>query len=513
MLETVNGPDYENLKSVNIFKSLAENEKYLKSLFEKCSDIMFRKITPSNSDINMLIVYVDELTNIEFLENSVLSPIYAYINSSKSSNSADMYYFKSNILPVAEINEHNTFDTVILELLSGKTLLFLDTFSSAFSVNSEDAKERAITPPELEQTTRGPRTSFIESYKTNLALIRKSIKDPNLCIETVPVGRRNKTSMEIVYIKGIIRDDIPQKMKKKLESIDIDGVMGSGQLEQFIEKNKWTVLPQMFATERVDRVIGNILEGRAVIISDCSPFALIFPTTLKLFLNSTDDYYQRPIISTLLRFIRYISFFISISFVSLYVALTAYQPGMLPTPLALSITGSRVGLPFPVIMEILLMELALYTIQEAAIRLPKAMGPTVGIVGALIIGQASVQAGIVSPIIVIVVAMSAITSFALPNYTFSLGCIVLRLFMVFMASVLGLYGVVMGWIYIAIHLASLDNFGIRYLSDYSPYDMTNFMDTIIRISETYIYKRPTNLETKDAIKHHKSEADDMKDGW
>ena len=172
MLETVNGPDYENLKSVNIFKSLAENEKYLKSLFEKCSDIMFRKITPSNLDINMLIVYVDELTNIEFLENSVLSPIYAYINSSKSSDSADMYYFKSNILPVAEINEHNTFDTVILELLSGKTLLFLDTFSSAFSINSEDAKERAITPPELEQTTRGPRSSFIESYKTNLALIR-----------------------------------------------------------------------------------------------------------------------------------------------------------------------------------------------------------------------------------------------------------------------------------------------------------------------------------------------------
>jgi hypothetical protein len=513
MTEKIIGPDYTSLKDFYVFKSLSDNECFLKDLFNKCSDIHFKKLSPYNLSVSILIVYVDGLTKKENIEDYILTPILSHTNSSKDLLPPDINYFKNNILAAAEVNEYYTFDALVLALLSGKTLFFIDNEDTALTINNEVGKDRDITPPESEQTTRGPRAAFIENYKTNIALIRKAIKDPNLCVETVTYGRRNKTEVAILYIKGIIKDIIPEDLKKRIQRVDVDGFMGISQLEELIEENKWTVMPQMIGTERVDRVVGNLLEGRAAIIMDGTPFVLLAPTTFKIFLNSTDDYFQRPIVGNLLRFIRYLSFFIATSFVSLYVALTAFQPGMLPTPLALSITGSRVGLPFPVILEILLMELALYIIQEAAIRLPKAMGPTVGIVGALVIGQAAVQAGIVSPIIVIVVAISAVTSFALPNYSFSLGCIVLRLYMVFMASILGLYGVVMGWIFILIHLSSLENFGIRYLSDYSPYNKINLTDTLIRIPESFICRRPQNLELKDTKKQNKNKADDIKDEW
>jgi hypothetical protein len=513
MTEKIIGPDYKSLKNFHVFKSLSDNERFLMLLFKKCNDIHIKKLRPYNSCASFLIVYVDELTKKETLENNILAPILSHSNSSKEMWHPDIKYVKNNIITSAEVIEYNTFDSLVLGLLSGKTLLFIDNANTALTISNENDKERAITPPETEQTTRSSRASFVENYRTNVALIRKSIKDPNLCVETVTMGRRNQTSVVIIYINGIISDSIPETIKKRIEILDIDGIIGAAQLEQLIEDNKWTVIPQIIATERVDRVVGSLLEGRAALVLDGTPFVLIVPTTLKLFLSSPDDFFQRPVVGSMLRFIRYLSFFISTSFVSLYVAFTAYQPGMLPTPLALSITGSRVGLPFPVTLEILLLELALYVLQEAAIRLPKMMGPTVGIVGAIIIGQATVQAGIVSPIIVIIVAMSAITSFALPNYTFSLGCIVLRLFMVFMASFLGLFGVVMGWIFILIHLASLENFGIRYLSDYSPYNRVNLKDTLVRISESFVYNRPMNLGLKDTKKQDKKKADDLKDEW
>lgn len=513
MPEKIVGPDYKSLKDFHVFKSLSDNERFLKFLFKKCNDIHIKELSPYNSCASILIVYVDELTKKETLENNIVAPMLSHSNSSQEMWHPDINYIKNNVITSTEVIEYDTFDSLVLGLLSGKTLLFTDNANTALAISTEDDKERAITPPETEQTARSSRASFVENYKTNIALIRKSIKDPNLCVETVTMGIRNQTTVAILYIKGIISDNIPEIIKKRIESLDIDGIIGAAQLEQLIEDNKRTVIPQIIATERVDRVVGNLLEGRATIVLDGTPFVLIVPTTLKLFLSSPDDYFQRPVVSSLLRFIRYLSFFVSTSFVSIYVAFTAYQPGMLPTPLALSITGSRVGLPFPVTLEILLMELALYILQEAAIRLPKFMGPTVGIVGAIIIGQATVQAGIVSPIIVIVVAMSAITSFALPNYTFSLGCIVFRLFMVFMSSILGLFGVIMGWIFILIHLASLENFGIRYLSDYSPYNKVNLKDTLVRVSESFVYNRPMNLGLKDTKKQDKKKADDLNDKW
>ena len=515
MEEKIIGPDYKSLKNNYVSKNIIDNENFLKNIFSKSDDLQFKKLRCGRDDTEVLLVYMEYMVRREIIENYVLTPLMSIWENNREDNIIEIDNLKNTILKVLEADEANTFDKLILNLLSGSTLIFLEGSDKTLIIKSEDKKERSLETPESEQTIRGSRVAFTENIKTNIALIRSQIKDPNLAMEMIKLGKREQKDVAIMYIRGVISNELPSAIIDKIQKLDIDGIMDAGQLEQLIEKNKWTVLPQMITTERLDRVTGNLIEGRAVIILDGTPFVLVLPTTLKMFLSSPDDYFQRPIVvSTLLRFIRYLGLFIDTSLAPLYIALTVYQPGMIPTPLALSITGSRLGLPFPMIIEVLVMEATLYTLQEAAIRLPKPMGTTVGVVGGLVIGQSVVTAGIISPIIVIIISGSAISSFALPNYTFSLGCTVIRGFLIIMSSILGLYGVVMGWIILTVHLASLDNFGIRYLSDYSPYNAANFKDSIIRVSESFIKKRPSNLNLEDDIKNNSGKVDDKtNDEW
>lgn len=504
MRKKIIGPDYKSLKKEHVSENILDNEDFIRNLLSKNADLRFKKLSCKQGHVNekMLIVYIHGMVNKEVIQEFVLKPIMSISQGDSKLSEITIENLRDNIFSILEIDEANSFDILILSLLSGNTLLFLDKSDTALIIKNENIKERSIGAAESEQTIGGMRIAFTETIKSNISLIRSQIKDPNLCVEVLNLGKRTKREVAVVYIEGVINNKFPGAIIDKIQKVDIDGIISSGQLEQLIEKNKWTVLPQMLSTERVDRVVGDLLEGRAAVIIDGMPFALIIPSTFKIFLSSPDDYFQRPVVvSTMLRLIRYLSFIVSTSFEPIYLALTVYQPGMIPTPLALSITGSRVGLPFPMVIEIYLMETTLYTIQEAAIRLPKPMGTTVGVVGGLVIGQSVVQAGIVSPIIVIIVAGSAISSFAIPSYTFSLGCTLIRVFLLGMASIFGLYGVVIGWILITIHIASLENFGIRYLSDYSPYSITNLKDSIIRISESIITKRAENLELEDNIKN------------
>lgn len=512
MREKIIGPDYKSLKNNYASKNIVDNENFLKSILSKSDDLQFKKLRCGRENKEVLIVYMEYMVRREIIENYVLTPLMSIWENDREDNIIEIDNLKNNVFKVLEVEEADTFDKLILSLLSGSSLIFLDGSHRTLIIKSEEEKERAIDVPQSEQTIRGSRVGFTESIKTNISLIRKQIKDPNLAMEMIKLGKRSQKDLAIMYIRGVINNELPSTIIEKLQQVDVDGVLGAGQLEQLFEKKKWSVLPQMMITERLDRVLGGLLEGQAAIILDGIPFVIILPATFKMFLNSTDDYFQRPIVtSILLRLIRYLGFFIATSLAPLYLALTIYQPGMIPTPLALSITGSRLGLPFPMVVEVLVMEITLYTLQEASIRLPKPMGTTVGVVGGLVIGQSVVTAGIISPIIVIIVAGSAISSFALPSYPFSLGCTVIRIFLLAMSSILGLYGVVMGWIILVINLASLENFGIRYLSDYSPFSITNFKDSIIRVSESYIYKRPSNLKLEDDIKNNSVKAEDKKD--
>jgi hypothetical protein len=488
--------EYDCLKDMHVSPKVDDNFRLLNEIFVSCSDIIYNQISFSKSTEKALLVFVSGLVNKEEIEYHLLKPLSELYDSSVKID--NLYNFiKDKCITTAVVNEGNAFDELVFSLLSGSILLFVEDSKKAIILDGENIPGRSIETPNSEQTARGPNEAFVENIQDNVVLIRKRLRSPNLVVEKLTVGKRSRTPLALVYLKGVARKNLPEEIIEKIKSIDFDGIIDSAQVEQLIVKHRWTLFPQMLATERPDRIVGSILEGRAALIVNGTPFVLIIPTTFGIFLNSPDDYYGVPVVVSLIRMIRYLGLFVATSVASLYVALTSYHPGLIPTALALSITGTRVGLPFPIIFEVLFMELSLYLVQEAAIRLPKAIAPTIGIVGGLVIGQSVVQAGIASPIIVIIVAASAIASFTIPNYTMSLSVIIIRLFLIICSALLGLYGYVIGQILLLIHAASLENYGVKYLEDYSPFSFNRVKDTFIRAPQHTIFKRPDYLEPVD----------------
>lgn len=489
--------DEDSLKNIYVSRCLEDNIQFIKERFNHCSDIHYKPFQVDSNRPSIYIVFINGMCKKEFIDNQLLIPL-----SDIQLQKYPKEYITKNLIKnhIPSSKEVETFDKLIFSILSGQIVIFINGSTQALTVESDVTEGRAINAPTLEQSIRGPMEAFVEDIHTNIVMIRKKIVDPNLVVDILNVGKRTKTNIAVLYMKGIINERIPEEIKSNIGDLNIDGIIDSAQIEQLIEKHKWTVFPQMLATERPDRVVGSLLEGRAIILVNGTPFSLIVPTTLSLFFNAADDYFGRSIITTIIRFVRYWGFVQAISISSLFITLTAFHPGLLPSSLILSVIGTRGGVPFPLVIEILLMELTLYFIQEAAVRLPKVLGPTIGIVGGLVIGQAVVQAGIVSPIVVIIVALSAISSFTLPNYTFALCTIALRLFLIFCSSLLGLYGFVIGWLFILIHASTLESFGVKYLGDLSPYNKETFKDTLIRAPQSFIYKRPDYLDVENQVR-------------
>ncbi len=490
-------PHYEKYKTTSVWKNIHENKTFLQEIFSSSDDIIYRSIYSKNNTLQCLLVSISGMFDKEIVNEHIIRPITETFNTSLFSSSIFFEEIKNNFISTMQVNSAHTFDVLTFALLSGNTLLFVQGCDEALIIDSGGWEKRNIEEPISEKTITGSREGFVETLHTNISLIRRRIRDIHLSVEILKVGRRTKTEVSILYLKGVVQDTIVDEIKDKIKKIDIDGIVSSPQIEQLIERYKWTPFPQILSTERVDKAVGNILEGRVLIIVDGSPFVLITPVTFASFFNSPDDYNERTIASSVMRIIRYFSFFLATTLPGLYLALTAYHPGMIPTPLVLTITSSRIGLPFPTFLEVLLMEFTLEILTEASIRLPKNAGQAVSIVGGLVIGQSAVQAGIVSPLIIIVVSLTALSSYTIPVYTFTLSSRMIRFPLIIIASILGLYGIVMAWIFLLIHLASINSFGIPYLGDFSPYKLEHFKDTMVKIPQSKMYKRPEILEVED----------------
>lgn len=506
---TVKSMDNSPVK-IHVFINASENIYYLKGVFKNSQDIVYRHFYIGNTNRHVSLVYIDGMVEKNLVEDQIIKPIMKVTRNIKDINGINIDIIKNNMIYASNVTENKYIEDLILSLLSGNTILFMDDLDYGISVGSKGANKRNIGITSTEQTIRGPQEGFVEDLGINITQIRRRIKDPNLSVEMLKVGKRTHTDIGIVYINGLANQNIIMEIKTRINRISIDGIIGSAQLEQLIQENKWTLMPQMMATERPDKASGNILEGKVVIIVDGSPFVLIAPTTLAMLLNSPDDYYERAVISSVIRIFRYSSFFLATSLPGVYLALTAFHPGMIPTKLALSITGTRVGLPFPVYFEVLLMEITIDILQEAAIRLPKSIGPTVSIIGGIILGQAVVQAGIVSPIIVIIVSMTAVASFTLPVYSFTQSTRVIRFLQILVASILGLYGVIIVWINLIIHLASLETFGVRYLGDFSPINLGIIKDMLIKMPQSLLKKRPVALPNLDDTRQNSKDTNRSK---
>lgn len=392
-------------------------------------------------------------------------------------------------------------------VLAGSAVVLVDGCSEAFSVSVQGVEKRSIEEPSSQTVIRGPKEGFTEVLSTNLTQLRRRLRTTQLRIEPRTVGRFTRTQIAIAYIEGIANPAVLAELHKRLDAIDIDGVLESGYLEELIQDHNFTPFPTIFNTERPDAIVGYLLEGHCAVLVDGTPFALVLPVTFFKFFLSSEDYYQRFDIITFIRAIRFLSFFVSLLLPSLYVAITTFQQEMLPTTLLISLAAQREGVPLPALLEALLMELTFEVIREAGVRMPRVIGPAISIVGALVLGQAAVQAGLVSGAMVIVVSFTAIANFVIPSISMAASVRLIRFGLMLLAGSFGLFGILAGSVPILIHLVSLTSFGIPYFLPVAPLSLQNLKDVFVRVPWKAMRTRPQLISVLNRTRQQTGESD------
>ncbi|WP_170031709.1 spore germination protein [Alteribacillus bidgolensis] len=485
-------------------RDLFKNIDTIKAALHNSSDIVTRFFQLFNSPVQASIMYLDVLVDAKEIRDHILAPLQFMTElgeNNPENNREDFLKLVENKIPTdGRLEETGDLDEIVQQLLAGKTILFIDGLKAAIIMDTATVVARDIEEPVQEHLIRGPRDGFTEEFKNNIGLIRTKMKNPSLTIKTMEKGVRTKRKIAILYEESIARSEIIEEVQSRLSMIQIDDLPDSGFIEQLIEDNTLSVFPQIQSTERPDKVVAALLEGRVAIVLEGTPFVLIVPVTLSQFIHSPEDYYERWYIGSFIRILRYFAVFLAVFLPATYVSLTSYHQGLLPTDLALSFAGAREGIPFPSFIEALLMEVTLELLREAGVRLPKPLGQTVGIIGGIVIGEAAVTAGIVNPLMVIVVAMTAVSNFAIPSYSLAISLRILRFVVLLFAVVLGMYGMILFFILLITHLLSLKSFGIHYFTPFSPFTKYDWRDFILRMPIQVLNKRPTVFHPKDKVK-------------
>lgn len=470
--------------------SLEENEAVLKNTFHSCSDVIFRSFQICGQK-NALLLYIDGLIEEKQLDESLLKSLMLSNSSGPLDAIQDIISFLQNqLIAISQVKRALDISSIVQNVLKGSVAILIAGQTEALVLNIPGGKTRAVEQTSSENTVRAPRDSFTESIRTNTSLIRRRIRSTRLKIETLTVGELTQTDVAIAYLEDIADSAVIQEIKSRIQNIQIDGVLESGYIEQFIEERTYSPFPQYLVTERPDYVVSALLEGRVAVLTDGSPFIISGPMTFWGFLQAGEDYYDRVLFANLIRFIRLILTMIALVLPSIYVALTTFHQQMIPTKLILSISAAREGIPFPALVEALIMESTFEGLREAGVRLPKQIGQAVSIVGGLVVGQAAVQAGIVSAPMVIVVSLTGIASFVIPRYNFSFAFRILRFPMILLAGMFGLYGITVGLLCILIHLAGLKSLGVPYLFPMAPVSFQGLKDSFFRAPLWTMYFRP-----------------------
>ncbi len=466
--------------------------------FGQNADVHIREFTIRGTNTRAAVIYTEGLVDQDLIDDHLITPLMlegvpelkreGFLHPDNAHLLSA--YLQDQLLPVSLVEETKSLQEVAVGVLFGKNALLVDGLPGALLIGAHKIKTRGVNEPVSEGLLRGPRIGFTEQLSDNTGILRRYGSDQSLFIQKFEVGSRIKKELAVAYIQDIADPNLVAEVRKRIEEMDMDSMLESGYVEQLIEDSTLSPFQQVLNTERPDRVMGALLEGRVAILLDGTPFALIVPVTFSMLLQSPEDYYERWIPGTFLRILRFMAAMLALLAPALYISFISFHPGLIPTKLVLTIIETRTGVPFPSIIEVLIMELSIEILREAGIRLPKPIAPAMGIVGGLIIGQAAVQAGIISQFLVIVVAVTAISSFTIPVYSAGITLRILRFAAMFSAAVLGLFGVVMFFLLICTHLARLSSFGVPYAAPAVPYHFGEWKDFIIRAPLNMMRKRP-----------------------
>ncbi len=477
-------------------REMADTVGSVKEALGHSPDLIVRTfLMRGEPQVQVAVIYIDGLTDKEKVNDFIMQSLWgAPTETDLTAAKADCIGVFKEILArattVGGVMVRTDWNDMMHSLLSGDIVILVDGCAEAIIGDLRGGSWRAIAEPTTEVTVRGPKDSFIESIQTNVSLIRRRLKNPNLWVEPMTIGHSSKTDIAIVYVRGVAEDRLVQEVKQRLSAIRIDAIQGSGYIEELIRDQTITPFPTLYSTERPDMAVGQLLEGRVAIVVDGTPFTLSVPTNFSQFLKSTEDYYLRFHFAVFMRIVRYASFFILLLLPSIYIAVTTFHHEMIPTILVINLLAQREGIPFPAFFEALLMEVSFEIMREAGVRMPRAVGQAVSIVGAIVLGSAAVEAGVVTAMMVIVVSLTGIASFATPGVQLNNAVRVIRFPMMILASTFGFYGVMMGMIFLVAHMTSLKSFGVPYLYPFSPFDPRRQEDTIWRSSIRTSRTRP-----------------------
>lgn len=488
-----------------LYLSLDSNINHVKSMLGNSSDLVVRMIKLGQKNpLNVCLMYTEGLIDTPSLQDLIDSLLFkinpSTIESQLQGNETLINSFRDTVINLGDISEVKDFNTLTTNILSGHVAVLLENQSQAITVSIPGFEKRSVEEPQSATLIKGPRDGFTETITVNTALLRRRIKSSNLWIESKEIGRITKTKVMVAYIKGIANDDVIKEVHKRLDGINIDAVLESGYIEELIQDETFTPFPTIFSTERPDSVAGKLVEGRVAILVDGSPFVLVVPSLIVEFFQASEDYYLRADIATLVRFLRFFCFFIALLAPSLYIAILTYHHEMLPTTLLIGIAAQREGVPFPAFLEALMMEVAFEILREAGVRMPRAVGQAMSIVGALVLGQAAIQAGLVSPVMVIVVAITAIANFCFPAINLAAAIRMLRFGMMILAAMFGLIGIMFGLILLCIHVSTLRSFGIPYTTPAAPFILQDQKDVFFRFPWWGMFSRPRLISQNNIIR-------------
>lgn len=500
----MNTNEFSNIKLVS---SLNENINIIKNIFINDTTIVYRELSIGKPvSTKCMLIYIDGMANSQIINENIIKPILlsdiSYVNNSKI-----MDILMEKVLLTGDNKKCSSIDDIIDDIIYGKTMLFIDGFTEVICISTIGWETRSISEPQSETLVRGPREGFTESMSLNISLIRRRLINPNLKFKFMKIGNQTKTLICVCYIEGIAKEPILEELMKRLNNIDIDSILDSGYIEEMIKDAPYSPFRTIINTERPDVVAGKLLEGRFAVICDGSPIVLTLPSIFLEVFQSNEDYYDNFLYSSFVRSLRWLCFFLGTSVPAIYVALVTFHQEVIPTPLLLSIYSARKGVPFPSFVEAMGMMIVFEILKEAGLRMPKYIGQAISIVGALVLGDAAVNARLVSAPIIIITALTGISSIMLPQV---LGIVEIRIIFLILSSFLGLYGYIFGVMGLVLHMMSIRSFGIPYMINIPSFSAQDVKDTVIRAPWWNMYLRP-KLFTKNTKRIKKDERERSND--
>ena len=481
-------------QQIPLVKSLDDNLQRIGDVCGSSYDLSINRYLAGPEEVPCAIVFFDAMVNQATAEEIFrVVKIDTFKTGVKGLGQKDIYNTVKDRMLAGEYTEGEDLNYFFEEISRGSTALLFEGTAKAILIESQGWESRAMEEPGSEKAIRAPRDGFVENIKTNTSLIRRRIRSPNLWIESLQRGSLSRTEVAFAYIKGLAGEEMLEELRSRLERIDVDAIQESGQLEEFIKDDFYSPFPAMLRTERPDRVVGGLLEGRVAVFTNHTPFVLLLPGDVNMYLHAPDDYNEIWPIGTFIRLLRYMSFLFSIFLPGLYVAILNYHLELLPSSLLLSIQAAREGVPLPLVGEMIIMDLVFEILREAGLRLPSAIGPAISIVGALILGEAAIWAGLVSPGVVITVAFTAVASFATPAFNLAVVGRMLRFFMTILGASFGFLGIQVGFLVLLVHIVSLRSFGYPMFAPFGPFIGQSMKDNIVRVMAPMMVSRPKLL--------------------